>query len=87
LLINEIKTICARENCNTFGLPLTPKILENDFYESIHIKHIRDNRDLSNIIEALNDEKEALVSRIPRIVNNYEELQEELEKTDTEIHE
>ncbi|EMC2395526.1 hypothetical protein VB897_002832, partial [Enterococcus faecalis] len=23
LLINEIKTICARENCNTFGLPLT----------------------------------------------------------------
>ncbi|MCB8526936.1 hypothetical protein KMA58_00735 [Enterococcus faecalis] len=87
LLINEIKTICARENCNTFGLPLTPKILENDFYESIHIKHIRDNRDLSNIIEALNDEKEALVSRIPRIVNNYEELQEELEKTDREIHE
>lgn len=87
ILINEIKIICARENCNAFGLPLTPKILKNDYSDSIHIKHIRDNRDLRTIIETLSDEKEALVSKIPRIVNNYEELQEELEKTDREIFE
>ncbi|EEO3298629.1 hypothetical protein ACXA0Q_001605 [Listeria monocytogenes] len=85
LLINEVKTICARENCNIFGLPGNPKILDSNFYDSIHIKHIRNNEDLNELIEKMIDEKQKLVSKIPNIANNYEELQVELENTDREI--
>lgn len=85
VLVNEIKTICARENCNVIGLSMTPKILDTDFNKSVQIRHIRDKENLSELINSLKLEKDNLVSKTPKISNNYEELQIELEKTDTQI--
>lgn len=85
VLVNEIKTICARENCNVIGIPMTPKILDTDFNKSVQIRHIRDKENLSELINSLKLEKDNLVSKTPKISNNYEELQVELEKTDTQI--
>lgn len=84
-LVNEIRTICAKENCNVYGLPMTPKILDDDIYGSVHIRHIRGNKNLDEMIESLKTERETLVIRVPKITNNFEELQMELEKTDIEI--
>lgn len=85
VLVNEIKAICSRDNCNIFGLPISPKVLDTNFFESIQIKRIRDTQNLSEMIESLKIKKENLISRTPRIANNYEELQLELEKTDSKI--
>ncbi|WP_066025768.1 hypothetical protein [Enterococcus mundtii] len=85
VIVNEIRSLGARDNCNVYGLPALPKILDKDFKNSIQIRHIRDNEDLSELIESLKLEKDNLVSRIPKVVNNYEELQLELEKTDIEV--
>lgn len=84
-LVNEIRTICAKENCNVYGLPMTPKILDDDIYGSVHIRHIRGNKNLDEMIESLKTERETLVIIVPKITNNFEELQMELEKTDIEI--
>jgi hypothetical protein len=85
VLVNEIRTICAKENCNVYGLPMAPKILDADIYGSVHIRHIRGNKNLDEMIESLKTERETLVIRVPKITNNFEELQMELEKTDIEI--
>lgn len=85
ILVNEIKTICARDNCNVIGLPMSPRILDSSYNSSIQIRHIRDKKNLGELVDSLKMEKENLVSRIPKIANNYEELQIELEKTDSQI--
>lgn len=64
---------------------MNPEILNVNFKNSIQIIQMQTNEILENAIDRMKKEKEKISNRIPKISDNYEELQLELEKTDKAI--
>lgn len=81
--IVEIMNIANRENCQIVGLIGKPQILlENDLL-NIHILH--NNQDLNSYIKQLQKECDNIDDKKPKVLDNFDELQEELTETEKTI--
>lgn len=86
MITNEIQALCSRDDCRIHSLPMTPKILEDDFVDSIGITPIGQNPiSVNEKIAILDEERQRLTGITPKVVDNYERLHEELITTEESI--
>lgn len=83
-LAKEIVILCNREDCRVSGLPFKPCILDD--VSTISILTINGNVPIAEKICALEQRWGQLNRKTPKIVDNFEELQNELERTESSIH-
>lgn len=84
--IREINAISYRENCQIQGIPVEPQVLEMHIESMINIvKNIDGGVLLENYIRNLQEEYNKLYSMEPKIVDNYDEIENELQLTEEAI--
>lgn len=86
LLTNEILALCNREDCRIQGLPIKPCILENNFLDKLSITTISNGSTIDAELAVLDKRRKELEFKTPRVIDNFEELQAELEKTEAAIY-
>lgn len=82
-LYNEMVTLQNRNQCTIKNIPIAPEILSEDFVDNVHI--VRAAGEPINIdqwILELQKEHDSLKTIKPRIIDNYDELQNELEEVE-----
>lgn len=85
-LLEETQKISRREDCSIAGIPVSPRILSDDFKKQILVTIISDkDKTVSEYIDILESKKSALLSKKPKVVDNFEELQKQLESTEQSI--
>ena len=82
-LIDELFTSCKVENCEIMNLPLKPQLLTAKDIEKIHI--VKNGTSLNGFINSLDNQIGLLNSIKPKVVDNFDDLQEELEETEKNI--
>lgn len=87
-VLSAIYTESNRICCKVQGLPLQAEILDEGFQNGVHlVKGTEDNNLVEIYIKQLKDEYKSLSAVTPKIVDNYDEIEEELEKTQECIEE
>lgn len=84
-VIKELNIFAGRESCVPQNLPLSPKILTEEDLSKINMQ--KDNDILEEYIEELKEQYSQLIVLKPKIVDNFEEIQSELNATETSIEE
>ncbi len=84
-LWEDTHALCRRENCKISGLPGSPQILDDSFSSAVSVTTIEDNISIHDKLVELNKRREQLSIKTPRIVENFDELQRELEITENSI--
>ncbi|SMF90950.1 hypothetical protein SAMN05661091_5299 [Paenibacillus uliginis N3/975] len=84
-LIKELIVLANRESCTPQGLPLTPKILSEEDFSKISIH--KDNDSIIEYIEDIKEQYNQLTVLKPKIIDNFDEIQTELNATETSIEE
>lgn len=79
--VNELLAAVNREDCSILNIPTKPKILKEDELSRIVI--VKDQEDISAIINELKSQLKDLKELKPKIVDNFDSLQIELEETET----
>ena len=85
LVVSEIQAMCNRENCQVQGLSPTPRILDEKAKETLTVSVLGSKLSISDELAVLEKRKEDLIGITPKVVDNYEILQEELHKTEESI--
>lgn len=83
LEFRELQNAVNRETCTIIGLPVSPCILSQIDISGIHI--LKNKQELENDIAGLKEEYESLEAIKPKVIDNFDDLQEELEKTEEDI--
>lgn len=87
-LVQEIYIIQSREQCIVNNIPYKPEILNDHFLENINIcKAYGEREDIQVWINELKKEHDELKTVRPKVIDNYKELQKELEKVEDLITE
>lgn len=81
--IRELQNAVNRETCSVSGVPLEPCEFTQITAEGIHI--FKENKNLDIFIQELKDELKKLEVIKPRVIDNFNELQNELEETEKDI--
>ncbi|MBB6671261.1 hypothetical protein [Cohnella nanjingensis] len=79
-LVKGLLQIVGGEDCEIQGLPLNPRIISEEELSKIMI--LKDNERLDNYLVELDKQLEKLVLFKPKIVDNFDEIQDELEATE-----
>lgn len=80
-LYNEMVSLQNRNQCIVKNVPLSPEILSKDFAENVHIvRNVGEPVSIDEWIIELQMEHDSLKTIKPRVVDNYDELEEELEE-------
>ncbi len=82
-LVQELFNCVNRETCTIVGIPLNPCILNENDLSGIHV--FKNKVDIDEYIEELRKEYEKLKTVKPKIVDNFDDLQLELEATEDDI--
>ncbi|MEY8302071.1 hypothetical protein [Thomasclavelia ramosa] len=83
LLVKDIINSCTRETCDIIGLPTKPCVLSKIDLTGIHV--LKDKQNLQDYIKGLK-KKYSEIERIkPKVVDNFDGLQEELNETEETI--
>lgn len=86
MVLKEVESMCNRDDCSIYGLPIKPKIWTDEIDKQITITTIGQTPEEIDIkLVSLEKEYNELIGITPKIVDNYEQLQEELEKTENSI--
>lgn len=85
LLTNEVLALCIREDCQIHGLPMRPCILDDNFLDKLSISTISSSATIDNELAVLDKRRKELEFKTPKVIDNFEELQTELEKTEAAI--
>lgn len=86
LVVTEINAMCNRENCRIRGIPVKPRLIEPSFFnDQIAIYDITNNQTIQDKLMSLENEKAKLFGVTPKIVDNYENLQVELQNTEDDL--
>ena len=86
IAFNEVSNACNREDCRIVNLPSNPRLLDSDFLERVAIIPIgKEIISIKDKLDMLEDEYEALKKTSPKIVDNFDELQNELSITEGSI--
>lgn len=80
-VISDIFAETNRIGCNLQGLPLEPEILESNFELGIHILK-GTNQSIDEYLNDLKEEYCQLTAVTPKIIDNYDKIEIELEETE-----
>jgi len=83
--VRELFNAVNRETCEIFGVPIKPCVLNEIDLTGIHIS--KNKQKLDTFIEELKCEYKNLEAIKPKVVDNFDDLQEELEKTELAVEE
>lgn len=87
-LYNEMVSLQNRNQCIVKNVPLSPEILSKDFAENVHIvRNVGESVSIDEWIIELQMEHDSLKTIKPRVVDNYDELEEELEEVEMVLSE
>ncbi len=85
------KSMVVEQNkvqCSVDGIPSKPEILSSDFIKKITIKRaVGKEMSIDDWIKELEREYEAFETKHPRIIDNFDQLQTELQSVEAEIKE
>lgn len=85
--MREISLLQNREDCRILGIPFLPEILDEDFHDKVQVVENNGNNDLIDAwIERLRDEYDKMKTIRPKIIDNFEELQNELQEVEELIY-
>lgn len=87
ILANEIYALCNREDCRIHGLPIKPRIMDDNLLEKISVISISSSSTIDEELSKLDTRIKQVELKTPKIIDNFEELQTELEKTEVAISE
>lgn len=87
VLVNEICALSNREYCQTHGIPIRPCIMDDNFLEKISVTTIASGSTIEEELRKLDARRKQVELKTPKVVDNFEELQAELEKTEMSISE
>lgn len=83
ILVKEIILACTRETCDLVGMPMKPSILTTMNLNGIHI--LKNKENIQDYIKELKKEYDEIERIKPKVVDNFEDLQEELNETENDI--
>lgn len=87
-LYNEMVSLQNRNQCIVKNVPLSPEILSKDFAENVHIvRNVGEPVSIDEWIIELQMEHDSLKTIKTRVVDNYDELEEELEEVEMVLSE
>lgn len=84
-LIKELNILVYREGCVPHGLPLSPQILSEEDLSNLMIN--KDGVEIEGYIEDLQVQYNRLTVLKPRVVDNFDDIQAELNATENSIEE
>lgn len=86
LLNSELLMNSYREGCEVVGIPANPIVLEDDFFQNVFVYKNQEHRELlDDYLLHLQEDYSELVTIKPRIIDNYDSLQNELTETEEAI--
>lgn len=83
LLVRDIINACTREACDLVGIPIKPSVLTKIDLTGIHI--LKNKENIQDYIIKLKKEYSEIERIKPKVVDNFEDLQEELNETENDI--
>lgn len=83
LLVKDIINSCTRETCDIIGLPTKPCVLSKIDLTGIHV--LKNKQNLQDYIRELKKEYSEIERIKPKVVDNFDGLQEELNETEETI--
>ncbi len=87
-LYNEMVFLQNRNQCIVKNVPISPEILSQDFAENVHIiRKVGEPVSIDEWISELQAEHDSLKTIKPRVVDNYDELEEELKEIELVLSE
>jgi hypothetical protein len=85
-LLQNIALNCDREQCIVLGVPSAPQIIDETILSNVSIvMKVDNNVSIETYIEKLKQEYDNLNSKKPKIIDNFEDLQLELQETEGAI--
>lgn len=82
-VVNDIITACSKENCDVIGIPMKPSALTEIDLSGMHI--LKNKKNISESIEELKKEYSQIECVKPKVVDNFDKLQEELNKIENDV--
>lgn len=87
-LYEEMRVLQSSVQCYVKNIPQTPEILPEEFEKNVAIvRMVGDNVGIDDWISQLQEEHDTLKTVRPRIIDNYDELQNELQEVEKVIEE
>lgn len=87
-LFAEMKVLQSSAQCYVKNIPQTPEILPEKFEKNVAIvRMVGDNVGIDEWISQLQEEHDTLKTVRPRVIDNYDELQNELQEVEKVIEE
>lgn len=87
-LYEELISLQNSNQCMVKNIPVCPEILSDTFSANVHIvRNVGENIDIDEWIKELQEEHDSLKTIKPRVVDNYDDLQKELEEVEVELSE
>ena len=87
-LYNEMVSLQNRNQCIVKNVPISPEILPLDFAENVHIvRNVGEPVLIDEWISELQAEHNSLKTIKPRVIDNYDELEEELKEIELVLSE
>lgn len=83
ILVRDIAITCNRKTCDIIGLPIKPRILKEADLKSVNI--VKNKIAVEKYIENLKREYNNIEYMKPKVVDNFDKLQEELNETEDNI--
>lgn len=87
-LFAEMRVLQSSAQCYVKNIPQTPEILPEKFEKNVAIvRMVGDNEGIDEWISQLQEEHDTLKTVRPRVIDNYDELQNELQEVEKVIEE
>lgn len=87
-LYGEMTSLQSRNQCAVKNVPLVPEILSEDFSDKVHIvRNVGECIGIDAWIQELQEEHDSLKTIKPRVVDNFDELQNELVGIESDLEE
>lgn len=77
-IFDDINRNATHESCSVSGLPIQPKIMSDNDYKAIAVTTV-DKKSLEDAILELQDEHDSIKCLKPRNIDNFDDLNEELQ--------
>lgn len=83
LHVRELFNAVNRETCSIIGVPLKPCIINAINMTGVHV--LKDDKDVEEYLENQKEEYKKLEVINPKVIDNFDKLQHELEEIETDI--
>lgn len=82
-LYTEVTSLQSRNQCVVKNIPMSPEILSREFRDNVHVvRNVGGNISIDDWIVELQAEHDSLKTIKPKVIDNYDELQSELEEVE-----